>query len=334
MKRIFITPNKIDWDIMRENNAHLGNVQMMTLLQVGQVVVVALERNSAKVKQMLLDAKSAASAWQKTLTLEATETFLLDLFMAGGKLVTDGIQDVYSKGINPSFDNYFDITTDYLKPIKDAYGTLNDTKLKINMRAYEVIIRQAEAELSNVTTTNGMYKRARSAVYSAESKLVQKSIKLFDGSKVGKALFTKETGLLSDSAKTIIKEEAQVRSASNLKNVDSGLGKISKARQALRGAAVIGVVVDAGIAGYKAYDKYQKGDIHGAKVEAARGAAGSVVGLAAGGAATYGLMLVFGVATGGVGLVLMGAVVAGASFAGGKWAENKVNDIWNGGNDE
>ena len=62
MKRIFINPSKIDWDIMRENNAHLGNVQMMTLLQAGQVVVVALERNSAKVKALKEDALKSQEA--------------------------------------------------------------------------------------------------------------------------------------------------------------------------------------------------------------------------------------------------------------------------------
>ena len=77
MNRIFINPSKIDWDIMRENNRHLGNVQMMTLLQPGQVVIIALERNNPKVKQMMDEAKLAQAEWRKYGSFSVNEQVLI-----------------------------------------------------------------------------------------------------------------------------------------------------------------------------------------------------------------------------------------------------------------
>ena len=347
INRIFFAPNKVDIDAMIANNTHLGNVSMMTMLQVGQVVIIAQssDRNNTKLRKMKEEAIEAQRKWQQHSSLmmssDPTDTFLLDLFSLGGRLVTWGkneATEVYQDmSKNISQGQYFDIGTDYLKPIKDAYGSYKDTILKIHLKSYETLIKEAEKELSKITTAKGMGKRSVSSVYHSKSPLVQKAITLFDGTRVGKNLFTKETGILTDSTKGMIKAEAQARHAvanGGIKKVSLGLDSVSKARGALRTAAVFGVVVDIGLTSYKSYQKYEQGDTHGAKVEAARGAAGTAGGLIAGGGAYFALTLIFGVATGGVGLVLMGAVVAGASYAGGKLMENAVNNKWNGGRDD
>ena len=77
MKRIFINPSAIDWDLMRENNKHLGNVQMITLLRPGQIVIIALERNNPKRKSMMADALKAQDEWQKYAALSIEKQALL-----------------------------------------------------------------------------------------------------------------------------------------------------------------------------------------------------------------------------------------------------------------
>ena len=93
------------------------------------------------------------------------------------------------------------------------------------------------------------------------------------------------------------------------------------------------MIIDGGMSGYKAYDAYQKGDTKKAIEEVGQGA-GGLIGGAAGGAVgglvgsglVAGVTLVFGVATGGVGLVVVGLFVAGSAYYGGELGKEKTKE--------
>ena len=326
MKRIFITPSKIDWDIMRENNAHLGNVQMMTLLQVGQVVVVALERNSAKVKTLKEDALKSQQAWRHAQTfggVEPAQLMLIDLLMNGHKLRTIEPESLVNSALG-----YIDAG----KPFVD--GTLEFKKSLYEQagKAYEKVMKAASFELEHVTTVGGMTKRGASAA----AQNATQAYKLIDGSTLAQRLIAWDTGIQGDSVRSYIREEARVRSANfqkSIANYAQNLDEVAKYSKWLKRGGYVGMAVEVGMSGYKAYDAYQKGDNKKAIEEIGQGVGGLIGGAAGGGMAGLAVTAVFGVATGGVGLVVVGLFVTGSAYYGGektkelaKWGTDKINE--------
>lgn len=129
MKRIFITPSKIDWDIMRENNAHLGNVQMMTLLQVGQVVIVALELAPTMNYGNSLDTKQ----WLRVRNANGSEVRLPQ----GG----DPYEDIYKS------DKWYGLVPHYAPDDTAAGGNsrINPAGLDLGMPDREYFIKNIES---------------------------------------------------------------------------------------------------------------------------------------------------------------------------------------------
>lgn len=75
IKRIFLNPKDYNFEVMRAINTHLPPGPLM--LQPGQVVIVALERNNAKVKRMMAEAKQAQAEWQKYAMFSSAQKTLL-----------------------------------------------------------------------------------------------------------------------------------------------------------------------------------------------------------------------------------------------------------------
>jgi hypothetical protein len=318
MKRIFITPSKIDWDIMRENNAHLGNVQMMTLLQVGQVVIVALERNNRKAIRMKAEAQKAQAAWRNAQmfgSVEPAHLMIVDLLLNGHKLHT-----VEPKTLTESVFGYIDAG----KPFVDGSIEFKKSLYEQANKAYEKVKDAAKPELSKVTTIEGMTKRGASAAGQNASR----AYKLMDGSTLAQKLLAWDTGIQGDSVRSYIRQEARVRHADfqkGIANYAERLEEVSKYSKWLKRGGYVGMAVDIGMSGYKAFDAYQHGDSKKAIEEIGQGA-GGLIGGAAGGwagglvgsAVVTGAILVLGVGTGGVGLVVVGLFVAGSAYAGGE----------------
>ena len=323
MNRIFINPSKIDWDIMRENNKHLGNVQMMTVLQPGQVVIIALERNNPKVKQMMADALKAQQSWKQAQMfgpVSSGELMLVDLLMQGGKL-----KPIEQKSSLDSAIGYIDAG----KPFVDGSLEFKKSLFEQSRKAYDKVIKAAEPELSKVTTVGGMTKRGASAAGQNASR----AYKLIDGSTLAQKLIAWDTGIQGDSVRSFIREEARVRHAQfqkGIANFAQNLDEVAKYSTWLKRGGYVGMVVETGVSAKKMYDAYEKGDTKKV-IEEGGQLVGSLGGGAAGGAAA-GLLVtaVFGVATGGIGLVVVGLFVAGSAYAGGeggKWiAKEYITD--------
>ena len=326
MNRIFINPSKIDWDIMRENNKHLGNVQMMTVLQPGQVVIIALERNNPKVKQMMADALKAQQSWKQAQmfgSVSSGELMLVDLLMQGGKL-----KPIEQKSLLDSAIGYIDAG----KPFVDGSLEFKKSLFEQSRKAYDKVIKAAEPELSKVTTVGGMTKRGASAAGQNASR----AYKLIDGSTLAQKLIAWDTGIQGDSVRSFIREEARVRHAEFQKGIArfaQNLDEVAKYSTWLKRGGYVGMVVETGVSAKKMYDAYEKGDTKKV-IEEGGQLVGSLGGGAAGGAiasATAGVALaVFGIGTGGVGLVVVGLFVAGSAYAGGeggKWiAKEYITD--------
>ena len=329
MNRIFINPSKIDWDIMRENNKHLGNVQMMTVLQPGQVVIIALERNNPKVKQMMADALKAQQSWKQAQMfgpVSSGELMLVDLLMQGGKL-----KPIEQKSSLDSAIGYIDAG----KPFVDGSLEFKKSLFEQSRKAYDKVIKAAEPELSKVTTVGGMTKRGASAAGQNASR----AYKLIDGSTLAQKLIAWDTGIQGDSVRSFIREEARVRHAQfqkGIANFAQNLDEVAKYSTWLKRGGYVGMVVETGVSAKKMYDAYEKGDTKKV-IEEGGQLLGSLGGGAAGGAvasATAGVALaVFGIGTGGVGLVVVGLFVAGSAYAGGeggkafaKWGTDKINN--------
>ena len=86
------------------------------------------------------------------------------------------------------------------------------------------------------------------------------------------------------------------------------------------------MTIETGISAKKMYDAYEKGDTKKV-IEEGGQLGGSLIGGAAGGAAAGVVLAVFGVATGGVGLVIVGLFAAGGAYYGGEALKAGVKAI-------
>lgn len=136
-----------------------------------------------------------------------------------------------------------------------------------------------------------------------------------------------------------IRAEVQVRSANLNGGIDAAaenLKKVGKASTFLKRAGYVGVAIDAAAAGINAHAAYKSGDTKAGNVEVGKGVGSIAFGIGGGalaGAAAGSVLLVFGIATGGVGLVLVGAVAAFAGYQAGEqgkklgeWSATKINE--------
>lgn len=326
MKRIFINPSAIDWDLMRENNKHLGNVQMITLLRPGQIVIIALERNNPKRKSMIADAIKAQQAWQQAQAIGSIEPghlMLVDLLLQGGKL-----KPVDEKSLMDSSIGYIEAG----KPFVDGSLEFKKSLFEQVRKAHSKVLQAAEPELAKVTTVGGMTKRGASAAGQNASR----AYKLMDGSTLAQKLMAWDTGIQGDSVRSYINQEARVRHADFQKGISryaQGLDEVAKYSKWLKRGGYVGMTIETGISAKKMYDAYEKGDTKKV-IEEGGQLVGSLGGGAAGGAiAAYAVTAIFGVATGGVGLVVVGLFVAGSAYGVGeggkafaKWSTDKINN--------
>ena len=322
MKRIFITPSKIDWDIMRENNAHLGNVQMMTLLQVGQVVIVALERNNRKAIRMKAEAQKAQAAWRNAQmfgSVEPAHLMIVDLLLNGHKLHT-----VEPKTLTESVFGYIDAG----KPFVDGSIEFKKSLYEQANKAYEKVKDAAKPELSKVTTIEGMTKRGASAAGQNASR----AYKLMDGSTLAQKLLAWDTGVQGDSVRSYIRQEARVRHADfqkGIANYAERLEEVSKYSKWLKRGGWVSMGIDGVTALYKSGDALADGNNKKAVEEIGQGAGaigGGIAGGKVGALVGTGVVLVLGIGTGGVGLVVVGLFAAGGAYYGGELGKAKAKE--------
>lgn len=328
MKRAFIKPSQINWDVMKEVNAHLGSLSTVTLLRPGQVVIISKTKgsNNPKLQSMKAAAVKAQAAWTKANAdgkIDTAEMALIDLLIKGHKLVPIGADEI--DGVNSqTLASGLSITDDY-KPYVDGMIGLTAANFDQVAKAQEALSKVAKD--INYTTEKRTIKRATRAAAQQHPK----PFRLLNDSSYARKLIYWDTGIQAGRARDYIRAEVQLRSATVNGGIDSvadNLEKVGKVSKVLRGVGYVGIAIDATTAFVKAYDSYDKGDTKGGNVEVGKGA-GSIAGGVAGGAAVGAFVgyLVFGVVTGGVGLVVVGVAAAAAAYGAGRageWGGEKV----------
>lgn len=334
MKRAFIKPSQINWDVMKYVNAHLGSISTVTLLKPGQVVIVSKTKGSgnAKLQSMKAAAVKAQAAWTKANAdgkIDTAEMTLIDLLIKGHKLVPIGADEI--EGVSSqTLAGGLNITDDY-KPYVDGMIGLTAANFDQVAKAQEALSKVAKD--INYTTEKGTIKRATRAAAQQHPK----PFRLLNDSSYARKLIYWDMGIQAGRARDYIRSEVQLRSATANGGIDvaaENLKKVGKISKVLKGAGYVGILIDAGTTGVKAYDAYDKGDIKGGNVEVGKGVGSIGFGLL-GGAAVGGVVsvLVLGVVTGGVGLVVVGVAAAVAGYGAGKageaageWGANKINE--------
>lgn len=336
MKRAFIKPDQVNWDTMKEVNSHLGTISTMTMLKPGQIVIFSKTKISSnqKLQQMRSAAKSAQAAWVQANAdgnIDQTEMLLIDLLMNGHDLIGIDANDI--EGIDKTaLINALSITDDYKKYPDGMMGLAG-----VNFE----LINQARDDLAKVakdipyTTEKGTIKRATRDA--ANSK--PKSFKLLNDSSFARQLIRWDNGIKANRARDYIRAEVQVRSANLNGGIDAAaenLKKVGKASIFLKRAGYVGIAIDAAAAGINAHAAYKSGDTKAGNVEVGKGVGSIAFGIGGGalaGTAAGSVLLIFGIATGGVGLVLVGAVAAFAGYQAGEqgkklgeWSATKINE--------
>lgn len=342
MNRICINPSTVDWEIMKENNKHLGNLNMMTLLKPGQVVVVALERNNPKLAQLKKEASESQAVWER---LSRTERFNPLFFQTSDLLIDAGGNAAIAKKVGG-----YDPTVTWLGELTpqasltngglklwtlDSFLAFNDGALKQTSKSYANAMQSIQATVRGGRSLNSSKLGA-----DAIKKLSAKDISILR-SQLGNAFLRAETGLQADSLRNQMKELAQVRNASTqggIKNYTAHMEMSGKASKALAGGAwlslgveVVGAgsnIIDAHADGKEVYRKAVITETLKVGASAAGGWGGGELGFIAG----TGLVLLIG-ATGGGALIIVGlatVVGSGAGQIGGKqggaWLGEKISD--------
>ena len=236
---------------------------------------------------------------------------LVDLLLQGGKL-----KPIDEKSLMDSSIGYIEAG----KPFVDGSLEFKKSLFEQVRKAHSKVLQAAEPELAKVTTVGGMTKRGASAAGQNASR----AYKLMDGSTLAQKLMAWDTGIQGNSVRSYISQEARVRHADFQKGISryaQGLDEVAKYSKWLKRGGYVGMTIETGISAKKMYDAYEKGDTKKV-IEEGGQLVGSLGGGALGGAtasATAGAVLaVFGVATGGVGLVIVGLFAAGGAYYGGE----------------
>jgi hypothetical protein len=322
INRIFKTPTDREHSVMREINKHL--TYSFDQLQPGQVVIVALEKNNPKVKSMMKEAENAQKVWaeqSRLHSIDATFLMLLDLKLQKHALKTLDSKSFVSEAVG---------MIDAGKPYVDGTLKFNEEMFKSSGSAYEKMMKAAGPAFDNVTTVGGMTKRGVSAAGQNASKAYQ----MMDGA-VARKLFEWDTGIQADKARDFISQEARVRQVNYQKgitNIADEMATVGKYSKWLKAGGTVGIVLEVGVSGYKFNEAREKGDNKGMITETGQ-LAGSLGGGSAGGyvggLAGAGVVMALGLATGGVGLVVIGIFVAGGAYLGGEGGKvflKKVTD--------
>lgn len=340
IKRAFIKPEQVDWDVMKAVNKHLDKDQIstLTLLKPGQVVIFSRTKshNNPKLQQMMAAAKSAQDAWveaNKDGKIDKAEMLLIDLLMNGHKLVEINPDDI--EGLNETTLAQGISLIDTYKPSADNSIGLAAANFDQVSKAHSALLAATQESLRNTpyTTEKGTVKRATRAAAQKHPKV----FKLLNDSSLARQLIQWDTGIKANRARDYVRSEVQLRSAGVGGGIDTAADSIKQMERyskVLRHAGIVGIALEASTTGAKAYDAYNKGDIKGGNTAVGKGA-GSIAGGLAGGAAAGAIAgyLILGVVTGGVGLVVVG--VAAATFgygagkigeAAGEWGANKINE--------
>jgi hypothetical protein len=322
MKRAFIKPSQINWDVMKEVNVHLGNLTTMTMLKPGQVVIVSKTKGSSnpKLQKMKTAAVKAQAAWKEAIAdgkIDTTEMALIDLLINGHELIPINADDIEGMS-SQKLANGLRLSDDY-KPYVDGMIGLTLTNFDQVSKAQQALAGVAND--INYTNEKGTIKRATRSAAQKHNK----PFRLLNDSKFARQLVYWDTGIKANRARDYISAAVQLRSANLNGGIDSAaenLKKVGRISKVLRGAGYVGIAIDGVSSGLKARDAYSKGDTKGGNIEVGKGA-GSIVGGLAGGALAGAVVgyLVFGVVTGGVGLVVVGVAAAAAGYGSGKVGE-------------
>ena len=331
MKRAFIKPSQINWDVMKEVNAHLGNVTTVTMLKPGQVVIVSKTKGSSnpKLHKMKTAAVKAQAAWKEAIAdgkIDATEMALIDLLIKGHELIPINADDIEGMS-SQKLANSLSLSDDY-KPYVDGMIGLTAANFDQAAKAQQALAKVAQ-DIS-YTTDKGTVKRATRAAAQQHPK----PFRMLNDSRFARQLVYWDTGIKANRARDYISAQVQLRSADLNGGIDAAaenLKKVGKFSKWLKRAGVVGIAIEGGATYLKASDAYSKGDAKGGNIEVGKGVGSIALGAGAGWIAGY---LVIGVATGGLGLVVIGLAAAGAGYAAGKAGEklgeigaNKVNDM-------
>lgn len=331
MKRAFIKPSQINWDVMKEVNAHLGNVTTVTMLKPGQVVIVSKTKGSSnpKLQKMKTAAVKAQAAWKEAIAdgkIDATEMALIDLLIKGHELIPINADDIEGMS-SQKLANSLSLSDDY-KPYVDGMIGLTAANFDQAAKAQQALAKVAQ-DIS-YTTDKGTVKRATREAAQQHPK----PFRMLNDSRFARQLVYWDTGIKANRARDYISAQVQLRSADLNGGIDAAaenLKKVGKVSKWLKRAGVVGIAIEGGAAYLKASDAYSKGDAKGGNIEVGKGVGSIALGVGAGWIAGY---LVIGVATGGLGLVVIGLAAAGAGYAAGKAGEklgeigaNKVNDM-------
>lgn len=335
MNRICINPSTVDWEVMKENNKHLGNLNMMTLLKPGQVVVVALERNNPKLAQLKKEASESQAVWER---LSRTERFNPLFFQTSDLLIDAGGNAAIAKKVGG-----YDPTVTWLGELTpqasltngglklwtlDSFLAFNDGALKQTSKSYANAMQSIQATVRGGRSLNSSKLGA-----DAIKKLSAKDISILR-SQLGNAFLRAETGLQADSLRNQMKELAQVRNASTqggIKNYTAHMEMSGKASKALAGGAwlslgveVVGAgsnIIDAHADGKEVYRKAVITETLKVGVSAAGGWGGGELGFIAG----TGLVLLIG-ATGGGALIVIGLATAVGAGTGQIYGKKKGSE--------
>jgi len=252
--------------------------------------------------------------------------------MNGHKLVEINPHDV--EGLDDTSIAMGLSLTDTYKPFADSSIGLAAANFKQVNKAHAALLgaTQSYMEKNPYTTEKGTTKRAARAAAQQHPK----AFRLLNDSSLARQLLQRDTGIKANRARDYIRQEVQLRSANANGGIDAAANSIrdvDRYSKWLKRAGVVGVTIELGTTGARAYDAYSKGDTKGGNVEIGKGLGGVVFGAGGGALAAGAAVLIFGAATGGAGLVLIGAAaVLGGYWSGekgkaaGEWAANEINE--------
>lgn len=313
--RVFKKPlDNSDWNKLRINNPHLRSITPLTFLKPGQVVILS---NSTTAKE-LVEYKRMAQQVQKNLEeMQEDKNYDIDFLAQNYELLYDFIGNKNSQIIpKEAFDkNTHPLTVKFNqekndtgffegKMVADAALTMIDGQVtKIYALHSELITKYQDANIKGTPNAAQKFSAFRQNNASLYNQLNQESIKDF---------IRRDQGIKTSNMRRILNQSELSRDSTykgGIKDYVKRMREIGKIGPYLKGVGYLSLATDAITSTMNVIEATPEDRTRTAVVETAKVGTGIAAGAITG-------ALIFGLATGGAGFVVIGVVAVSAPLAG------------------
>lgn len=318
-----------DWDTLRANNPHLSSLVAVGVLKPGWIIILS---NSTTAKALPEYKKHAKAAFKNLEEMQKDKDFDALFFAQNYEFIYDVLKNKNTRVVKKDiFENDHPLTVKFnrdkkdegffeQKMIPDAALLMIEAQVhRIYKLHGELTVKYEEANIKgtpNASTKFGAFREQNIKIY---KEFNQESVKKF---------FRWDQNIKTSNMRKMLNQSVLSRDNNykgGTKEYAKKMGEVGKFSKYLKGVGYLSVAIDVANSGVAVYEAAPEDKARTTVVETVKTGTALVSGV-------YASALIIGLATGGVGLVVIGIVAISAPMAGkavseiAGWGVGKIYD--------